>query len=72
MANVSVRIDEEDRVKLQQIADEFDVTISWVVRRAIKQYLAKESKDSETGDNLFFESNGIDGQVGPSTSSDNT
>ena len=72
MANVSVRIDEEDRVKLQQIADEFDVTISWVVRRAIKQYLAKESKDSEPGDNLFFESNGIDGQVGPSASSDNT
>lgn len=72
MANVSVRIDEEDRVKLQQIADEFDVTISWVVRRAIKQYLAKESKDSETGDYLLFESNGIDGKIGPCTSGDDT
>ena len=56
---ISFRIDDEDRELLQQIADEYDATISWAARRAIKQYLANFTKENanENGDNLLNQSN---------------
>ena len=72
---ISFRIDDEDREALQAYADQFDSTLSWAARRAIKDFVAKLAKESETnenGDNLLFESNGIDGKVGLCTSGDDT
>lgn len=67
---ISFRIDDEDRELLQKIADEFDATISWAARRAIKQYLAniaKESEENENGDCVFPQSDGTLSQDGVST-----
>lgn len=58
---ISFRIDDEDRDLLQQYAEQFDATLSWAARRAIKEFttkLAKESKNEE-GDYIFTESDGI-------------
>ena len=40
---ISFRIDDEDKDMLQKFASDYDVTVSWVARRAIKQYLARQS-----------------------------
>lgn len=39
MAQITVRIPDEDRDKLEQIAQEKDRKISYIVRKAIQQYL---------------------------------
>ena len=55
---ISFRIDDEDRDLLQQYAEEFDATLSWAARRAIKEFttkLAKESKHEEVGNYIFTE-----------------
>lgn len=58
---ISFRIDDEDRDLLQQYAEEFDATLSWAARRAIKEFttkLAKESKKyEEAGNYIFIEGN---------------
>lgn len=72
---ISFRIDDEDKELLQQIADEFDATISWAARRAIKQYLAnisKESEGNEDRDNLLIESNAEISEDGTYPDCDNT
>ena len=72
---ISFRIDDEDKELLQQIADEFDATISWAARRAIKQYLAnisKESEGNEDRDNLLIESNVEISEDGTYPDCDNT
>ena len=54
---ISFRIDDEDRDLLQQYAEEFDATLSWAARRAIKEFttkLAKESKKYEEVGNYIF------------------
>jgi hypothetical protein len=38
MQVVALRLTEEERVKLQRIADENDVTLSWVIREGAKLY----------------------------------
>lgn len=70
---ISFRIDDEERDALKQIADEHDATISWAARRAIKQYLANLSKESEMHedrDNLLLESDGVVGKIRVYTISD--
>lgn len=42
MTSITIRISEEEKEKLSQIAEEDDRTISYVVRQIIKKYL--ESK----------------------------
>ena len=42
MASITIRISEEEKEKLSQIAEEDDRTLSYVVRQIIKKYL--ESK----------------------------
>lgn len=46
MAQITVRIPDEDRDKLEQIAQEEDRKISYIVRRAIQEYLDKQSKEN--------------------------
>ena len=38
MQAFAVRLSEEERATLQRIADEHDVTVSWVLRQAAKFY----------------------------------
>lgn len=42
MASITIRISEEEKEKLSQIAEEDDRTLSYIVRQIIKKYL--ESK----------------------------
>lgn len=56
---ISFRIDDEDRAILEAYAKDYDATVSWAARRAIKEFtakLAKESENNETGDYLLDES----------------
>lgn len=39
MAQINIRIPDEDKIKLEQIAQEEDRNISWLVRKAIQMYL---------------------------------
>lgn len=41
MTTISVRLEEEEKKVLQEYANENDLTVSQVVRRAIKDYLEK-------------------------------
>ena len=68
---ISFRIDDEDREILQQYAEEYDATISWAARRAVKEFVAKIAKESEkheTRDYLLNEGNGIVGEDGTQSS----
>lgn len=46
MAKLSLRIDEQDKEILEKIAEEQDLSVSQLVRRAIKDYLDKLSNKS--------------------------
>ena len=39
MVTISTRIEEEEKKELQLLADKNDVSIAWIVRRAIKEYI---------------------------------
>ena len=39
MKTISIRLEDEEKEKLAQFAEEQDLTISQVVRRAIKQFM---------------------------------
>jgi predicted transcriptional regulator len=41
MATVSIRLEEEEKKAVQQYANDNDLTVSQVIRRAIKEYLEK-------------------------------
>lgn len=70
---ISFRIDDEDKQILQAYADEYDTSVSWAARRAVKEFIAKLAKESknEIGDNLLCESNGIVSEDGTSSEGDN-
>lgn len=42
MVTVSIRIDDAEKEALQKIAQEKDVSLSWLVRQIIKDYLKKD------------------------------
>ena len=44
MASITIRISEEEKEKLTQIAAEDDRTLSYVVRQIIKQFLENQGK----------------------------
>lgn len=46
MAKLSLRIDEQDKEILEKIAEEQDLSVSQLVRRAIKDYLDKLNNNS--------------------------
>lgn len=41
MASISIRLSEEEKERLQKIAREQDLTLSQLIRRAIKEFLAR-------------------------------
>ena len=41
-STVSVRLSEEERATLEKYCQENDLSFSWVIRKAIKEYLPKE------------------------------
>lgn len=71
---ISFRIDDEDRDLLQQYAEQFDATLSWAARRAIKDFTAKIAKESknEEGDSLLIKSNGTACETGACSGGNNT
>lgn len=42
MTSITIRIDDVEKEKLAKIAKDEDLTISQIVRRAIKEYLANK------------------------------
>lgn len=48
--SVSVRLDVETKEAMLKYAEEQDLTVSQIMRRAIKQYL-KENQEDEGGNN---------------------
>ena len=57
---ISFRVDDSEYETLAAYAKEYDATISWAARRAVKEFtakLAKESENNETRDYLLDESN---------------
>lgn len=71
---ISFRIDDEDRELLEKVADEYDTTISWVARRAIKQYLTNLTKENknENNDDLHLKGDEAIGGKGPYSNCHNT
>jgi predicted transcriptional regulator len=45
LTTITIRLEEEDKQILAELAKEQDLTISQLVRKAIKEYLAKQQKD---------------------------
>lgn len=71
---ISFRIDDEDKEILQAYAEEYDATISWAARRAIKEFITKLTKENKDGeeDNLCVEGNGAVGEARTLSSGDAT
>lgn len=71
---ISFRIDDEDKEVLQRYADEYDATISWAARRAIKEFITKLTKENKNGeeDYLFTKSDVGAGRERIHTGCDNT
>ena len=44
MAMLAIRIEDKDKEALQKYANENDVSVSQVIRKAIKEYLNKEKE----------------------------
>jgi predicted transcriptional regulator len=44
MTTISIRIEEDEKEKLQEYAKEQDLTLSQVIRRAIRDFIASTSK----------------------------
>ncbi|EJG0961931.1 CopG family transcriptional regulator [Vibrio parahaemolyticus] len=43
---VSVNLTLEEQIKLEKLANELDVSLSWVIRRAVQTYLETEKNKS--------------------------
>lgn len=71
---VSCRIDDNDYEVLSAYAKDFDATISWVARRALKEFVTKITKENKDGtkDYLFTESDVGAGEDGILASGDIT
>ena len=44
LTTLSIRISEEEKQKLQKFCEEYDLTMSQVIRRAVKEYINEYSK----------------------------
>lgn len=45
MTTLSVRISDEEKEKLEQFAKEQDLSMSQIIRKALKEYLDKEKSE---------------------------
>lgn len=66
---ISFRMDDEEKDFLIKYAKEFDVSISWVARRAIKEFIANKQRSElkDERDNLLTKSNGVVSEEGLSS-----
>ena len=71
MATISIRISEEEREYLMQIAQEYEVTLSWVGRKAIKEFISNYQRRKENGNNLFASCDEAVSKAGVYTSGNN-
>lgn len=71
---ISFRIDDNEYEILASYAEEYDATISWAARRAVKDFTTKLTKENKNGeeDNLCVEGNGTIGEDGTLSSGDAT
>ena len=46
MATISIRIEETEKEALQEFAKENDLSVSQVVRRAIKEFIANQAENN--------------------------
>ena len=60
MKSITFRLSDEEKEILQQFADKNDVSVSWVVRKAIKDFITNQTKENKDGEqnNLCFMGNG--------------
>ena len=72
--NVSCRIDDSEYEVLVAYARQYDATISWAVRRALKEFTTKLTKENKNGtkDYFFAESDVGACEDGLSTGGDTT
>jgi predicted transcriptional regulator len=43
MTSVTIRIDDEEKEAIQRYAEQHDLSMSWVIRKAIKEFLGKNN-----------------------------
>ena len=66
MTSITFRLEDDEKSLLQYYADQNDVSVSWIVRRAIKEFIANKAKENnnENRNNLLTESNGSSSEDG--------
>lgn len=47
MTTISIRIEDDEKEQIQRYAEEHDLSMSWVIRRAIKEFLASQEDTKE-------------------------
>ena len=50
MTTVSIRIEDEEKEQIQQYADDHDLSMSQVIRRAIREFLAEQNQPAANKD----------------------
>ena len=47
MTTISIRIEDDEKEQIQKYADEHDLSMSQVIRRAIREFLAESATDKD-------------------------
>lgn len=47
MASVSVKMDDSLKEAITRYAQDYDLSVSWVIRKAVTEFLEKENKKEE-------------------------
>ena len=47
MTTISIRIEDDEKEQIQKYAEEHDLSMSWVIRRAVKEFLAAQESNKE-------------------------
>jgi predicted transcriptional regulator len=47
MTTISIRIEDDEKEQIQKYADEHDLSMSQVIRRAIREFLAESAADKD-------------------------
>jgi predicted transcriptional regulator len=52
---ITVSLTQEEYIALSHLADQKDVSLSWIIRQAIKKYLEKDAEESQRQLELPFD-----------------
>ncbi len=47
MTTISIRIEDDEKEQIQKYADEHDLSMSQVIRRAVREFLAESTADKD-------------------------